>query len=134
MVCNACVFSIARIEHNDFDSLHSVAAIPSLAVDIDDNNPACTVHPSHLSSTMYRLSTLLPPPPSSSYTLSRRSRIHLYKQSHTLAIHQSIQITLPTLSPSSPPPSSSSPLSPSHIHKIKINHNSPSSSPPSSPH
>lgn len=77
MVCNACVFSIARIEHNDFDSLHSVAAIPSLAVDIDDNNPACTVHPSHLSSTMYRLSTLLPPPPSSSYTLSRRSRIHL---------------------------------------------------------
>ena len=41
MICNACVYSIARIEYNDFDSLHSVAAIPFLAVDIDNDNPAC---------------------------------------------------------------------------------------------
>ena len=62
LVCSACVYSKARIEYDDFNSLRNVAATPFFAVDIDNHNRACTVQPSHLSLTTYPLSTLLPHP------------------------------------------------------------------------
>ena len=48
LICNACVYSIARIEYNNFNPLHTVAAMPFLAVDMNNDNRACTVHPSNL--------------------------------------------------------------------------------------
>ena len=92
VMCKACVYSKARIEYHDFNSLHCVAAISFLAVDID--NTMTTMH----APSIHHISlSHIPYHPPSSNTLSRRSRIHLYKRSHTLAIHPSIpQIALPT--------------------------------------